>query len=122
MPKVLYRSSRPGLSAIGLGLSVSLCLGALSLPVRAADISAGQAKVKSTCRVCHGLDGLGKMPDVPNLAGEGAIYISKQLKAFRSGERTHQQMSIIAQGLSDADITNLAAYYSAIKVTVEVPE
>jgi cytochrome c553 len=31
-------------------------------------------------------------------------------------------MSIIAQGLSDEDIANVAAYYSAIKVTVELPE
>ena len=114
MRNLLFRSAQ--------GLAVCLCLSISALPGMAADIAAGQAKVKSTCRVCHGLDGLGKMPDVPNLAGEGAIYISKQLKAFRSGERTHQQMSIIAQGLSDEDIANLAAYYSAIKVTVEIPE
>ncbi len=106
----------------GVPLAVCLCLSAIALPAGAADVAAGQAKVKSTCRVCHGIDGLGKMPDVPNLAGEGALYISKQLKAFRSGERTHQQMSIIAQGLSDEDIANLAAYYAAIKVTVEIPE
>jgi cytochrome c553 len=108
--------SRPALSAI------VLCIFAAIPLAQAADIKAGQAKAKVTCRVCHGLDGLGKMPTVPNLAGEGAIYISKQLKAFRSGERTHQQMSIIAQGLSDEDIANVAAYYSAIRVTVELPE
>ncbi len=106
----------------GIPLVICLCLTGRAFPTVAADIAAGQAKVKSTCRVCHGIDGLGKMPDVPNLAGEGAIYISKQLKAFRSGERTHQQMSIIAKGLSDEDIANLAAYYAAIKVTVEIPE
>lgn len=122
MPGVLCKVSRTSRSTLGLPLAISLSLTAFTLPALAADIAAGQAKVKSTCRVCHGLDGLGKMPDVPNLAGEGAIYISKQLKAFRSGERTHQQMSIIAQGLNDEDITNLAAYYAAIKVTVEVPE
>ncbi|WP_282604711.1 cytochrome c [Pelagibius sp. Alg239-R121] len=106
--------------------SICLCSlvagGSLSNTLQAADLEAGRTKVKSTCRVCHGLDGLGKLPDVPNLAGEGTIYLSKQLKAFRSGERTHQQMSIIAKGLSDEDIVNLAAYYAAIKVTVEVPE
>lgn len=122
MPGVLSKAGQSNHFTYGWSLAIGICLTAFALPASAADVSAGQAKVKSTCRVCHGLDGLGKMPDVPNLAGEGAIYISKQLKAFRSGERTHQQMSIIAQGLSDEDITNLAAYYAAIKVTVEVPE
>jgi cytochrome c553 len=31
-------------------------------------------------------------------------------------------MSIVAQGLSDKDILDLAAYYSAIEVSVKVPE
>ncbi len=88
----------------------------------AADAAAGKQKVQTTCAVCHGLDGIAKVPDAPNLAGESAIYIIKQLKAFRSGERQHEQMSIIAQGLSDDDIANLAAWFSSLKVTVEMPE
>ena len=31
-------------------------------------------------------------------------------------------MTIIAQGLSDNDIADLAAWYAAMKITVEVPE
>ena len=74
------------------------------------------------CAVCHGLDGIARVPDAPHLAGESAIYLTTQLEAFRSGERQHQQMSIIAQGSGDEDIANLADWYSSIKITAEMPE
>lgn len=60
--------------------------------------------------------------DVPNLAGESTIYLTKELNAYRSGERDHPQMSIIAKGLSDEQIADLAAWYAALKVTVEMPD
>lgn len=89
--------------------------------VRAADIAAGKAKAKM-CAACHGLDGLSKVADAPNLAGNGELYLGRQLEAFRSGERKHPQMSVVAVGLGDDDIANLAAWYSAIKVSVELPQ
>jgi cytochrome c553 len=73
------------------------------------------------CAVCHGLDGIAKTPDAANLAGESTFYLTRQLQAFRSGERKHDQMSIIAQGLSDGDIADLAAWYSSLKVSVTMP-
>ncbi len=90
-------------------------------PASAADIGAGKKKAMQ-CAVCHGLDGIAVNPDAPNLAGEAAIYIEKQLKAFRSGERKNEQMSIMASSLSDQDIADLAAWFSAIKVTAQPPE
>jgi cytochrome c553 len=45
-----------------------------------------------------------------------------QLRAFRSGSRQDPQMSIVAKTLTDADIDNLAEWYSGIKVTVEMPK
>lgn len=86
----------------------------------AADIGTGKAKAKM-CAACHGLDGLSKVADAPNLAGNGELYLARQLKAFRGGERKHPQMSVIAASLSDEDIAHLAAWYSAIKVSVELP-
>jgi cytochrome c553 len=85
-----------------------------------ADAAAGREKAQQ-CAVCHGLDGVAKTPDAANLAGESTYYLTRQLEAFRSGERQHEQMSIIAQSLSDADITDLADWYSSLKVTVEMP-
>jgi len=88
---------------------------------QAADPAAGRDKAQM-CVTCHGIDGVPKVPDAPMIAGENAIYLTNQLKAFRSGARQHEQMSIIAQSLSDEDIADLAAWYSSINVTVEVPE
>lgn len=87
----------------------------------AADLKAGK-KTAVQCNVCHGKNGIAVNPEAPNLAGESDIYIEKQLHAFRGGERQHRQMSIIAKGLKDDDIRNLAAWYSAMKVTVELPD
>jgi cytochrome c553 len=83
--------------------------------------NAGREKAQQNCAVCHGLNGIGVNPDAPNLAGESPLYLEKQLKAFRSGERKHEQMTIIAEGLKDEDIHDLVAWYSALKVTVELP-
>ena len=84
------------------------------------DPSAGREKAK-VCRTCHGMDGIGRLPHVPNI-GETDFYLTKQLKAFRKGDRRDEQMGIIARNLSDQDIADLAAYYASITFTVTVPE
>jgi cytochrome c553 len=90
-------------------------------PAHAADAAAGRDKAK-VCRTCHGLDGVARLPNAATIAGETEIYLVKQLKAFRDGERKDPQMSIIAEKLGDEDIADLAAWYSSIKITVEMPE
>jgi len=101
---------------------VSLALAAMwSTPTLAADAAAGKEKAQM-CAVCHGLNGIAKVPDAPNLAGESAVYTSKQLKAFKDGQRQHEQMSLIAASLSDEDIADLAGWYASLKVTVEMPQ
>ena len=102
------------------GLAAALLLLASSAAM-AADLAAGKEKAAMRA-TCHGLDGVATAPDAPNIAGDSAFYLAEQLKAFRSGARQHQQMSIIAQGLEDADIADLAAWYAAIEVTATMPE
>jgi cytochrome c553 len=94
---------------------------ALATQALAADAAAGKKKVAVVCAVCHGLNGIAKNPDAPNLAGNNARYIIKQLNAFKSGARQNDQMSLVVKNLSDDDIGNLAAWYSSLKVTVEMP-
>jgi len=77
---------------------------------------------QGTCAVCHGLDGIAKNPDAPHLAGENVEYLMRQLKAFKSGERKHEQMSIIAQSMKDDDMANVSAWYSQIKIKAEMPK
>ena len=56
-----------------------------------------------------------RQPLWPNLAGQHAAYLAKQMKAFRSGERKDPVMAPMAAGLSDADIDDLAAFYAGQK-------
>ncbi|HVJ40480.1 MAG TPA: cytochrome c [Dongiaceae bacterium] len=91
-------------------------------PAFAADVAAGKKKVATVCAACHGLDGIAKNPDAPNLAGDNTGYIIKQLKAFKSGARQQDQMSIIAQELSEDDMANVAAWYSSLKISVTLPQ
>ena len=112
------RSASRAAAALFAGLPLAVAAGS----ALAADPAAGKAKVSGMCAVCHGVDGLAKVPDAPHLAGENAQYIIRQLEAFQSGERQHEQMSIIAQGLSAEDIANVAAWYASLKISVEMPE
>ena len=85
------------------------------------DVANGRAKADAACSLCHVANGIATMPSAPNLAGQQAIYLSEQLKNYRSGKRHHEVMSVIAKPLTDAEIANLSAWYSAIKISVEAP-
>ena len=85
------------------------------------ELMAGKAKAEAACQVCHGLDGRAVVPMAANLSGQQKQYIIAQLEAYRSGQRRHEQMSIIAKMLNDDDIENVAEWYSSIKITIEMP-
>ena len=100
-----------------LGWSAWVTVGAA-----AADAGAGAQKIKALqCISCHGRDGIAKIPEAPNLAGQGKEYLQTALTAYRSGARRNDMMSVIAEKLSDADIADLAAYYAAIEIHVTPP-
>lgn len=94
-----------------------LIAGALALASQASfaagDVAAGRAKA-AQCAACHGIDGMSKQPDAPNLAGQTHEYLVKALNDFRSGARQNEMMSIMAKSLSDADVANLAAYFHSL--------
>jgi cytochrome c553 len=102
--------------------AAALLLVVVVAPAAAADSKAGKALAAAQCQTCHGLDGIARMPIAPHLAGESEIYLQVQLKAFRSGKRVNEMMSVVAEKLSDADIANVAAWYGSIKITAEMPE
>jgi cytochrome c553 len=80
----------------------------------------GAAPAKAAqCFTCHGQDGVSKMPDAPNLAGQNETYLAKALHDFKSGKRENEVMNLMAKPLSDEDINQLAAYYSGIGIEVK---
>lgn len=78
----------------------------------AGDAEAGKSKAV-VCAACHGNNGIGTTPTYPNIAGQHADYIVKQLKAFKSGERKDPVMAPMAVNLSDQDMADVAAYFAA---------
>ncbi len=80
------------------------------------DAKAGQGKI-AMCIGCHGIVGYqASFPEiykVPKISGQGAKYIVSALNAYKKGERKHPTMRGIADSLSDQDMADLAAYYSA---------
>ncbi|QFI40333.1 c-type cytochrome [Moritella marina ATCC 15381] len=81
------------------------------------DIAAGKAKA-AVCAACHGAAGISAIPMYPNLAGQKEMYLVNALKAYKAGQRTGGMAPVMAgqaMALSDADINNVAAYFSSLK-------
>jgi cytochrome c553 len=92
-----------------------------SAPAAAGDVAAGRRKALQ-CQTCHGLDGLSKLPEAPHLAGQPERYLVKSLDEYRKGIRNDEMMTLVVKDLSDQDIADLAAYYSAIEISVKAPQ
>ena len=99
------RPSRP-LPALSLAL-LATCLAG---PAAAHTV---EQQVAAQCATCHGQQGQSTSDEFPQLAGQNAQYLRKQLEDFRSGQRQHVAMSAIAPGLSDAQMGAMASYFEA---------
>lgn len=81
---------------------------------RAADAAAAKQKA-APCAACHGPEGNSINPATPSIAGQPKQFIVTQLFMFREGNRKDPQMSPMAAPLSNADMNELAAYFSTQK-------
>ncbi|MGQ9424855.1 c-type cytochrome [Gilvimarinus sp. F26214L] len=70
------------------------------------------------CSGCHSPTGVGNAPaGYPRLGGQFADYISKQLQAFRLGERTNDEQQVmrqVAEHMSEAEITAVSNYIAGL--------
>ncbi len=97
-----------------LFILAAVALGA-SLPVHAkGNYEAGKAK-STTCAACHGEDGNSAVPSFPKLAGQQRDYLYNALRDYKSGKRNNPLMAGQVEALSDADMHDLALYYSKQK-------
>ncbi|KAG8153609.1 c-type cytochrome [Burkholderia catarinensis] len=71
------------------------------------------ATLSLRCTMCHGEKGMSNA-NSPNLAGQYAIVVYKQLRDFASGARQNAVMSPMVRGLDDQDLRDLAAYYASL--------
>jgi cytochrome c553 len=84
-------------------------------PAAKPDLAKAKQTAEQVCAACHGPDGNGALSVNPNLAGQGAEYITRQLRHFKSGVRVNAIMQGMVTALSDADMAALGAFYAAQK-------
>lgn len=90
------------------------CLASLNA-YAAGDYDAGKVKAY-TCTGCHGIahyKNTYPTYNVPRIGGQNMEYLVLSLKAFKAGERTHNNMNLQAEALSDQDIDDIAVYLAA---------
>jgi cytochrome c553 len=103
-------------------LVIAVLMAGLSSAAPAADGDSAAGRRKALqCQTCHGLDGMSKLPEAPHIAGQPVPYLIKSLNDFRQGVRKNEMMDVVAKELTDQDVADLAAYYSAIEVTAKPP-
>ncbi|VAW75386.1 Cytochrome c4 [hydrothermal vent metagenome] len=96
-----------------LAATLTLATGTVTATA-AGDAAAGKAK-SGGCAGCHGVDGNSTNPEWPNLAGQHAKYITKQLGDFKTGKtRNNGMMAGIVAALNEQDIENLGAYFASL--------
>jgi cytochrome c553 len=96
----------------GVALSVALCV---ALPAHASgNAEAGKAK-STACAACHGADGVSAVPSFPKLAGQNRDYLYHSLKDYKAGKRKNPIMAGQVQNLTEADMQDLAMYFSKQK-------
>jgi cytochrome c553 len=95
-----------------LSMGITAVLG-ISGVQAAGDIQTGKAKA-AACAGCHGSNGEGIAPN-PALAGKSEELLVQALKDYKSGKRDNAGMKGMVSALTDADMTNLAAFYASLK-------
>jgi len=78
------------------------------------DLAAGKAIAEADCSGCHGMDGRGETAEIPNLTAQPVQYLVDAMHAYRDGGRMHAALQDMTSGMSEADITNIAGYYSSL--------
>jgi cytochrome c553 len=99
-----------------LGLMLFVLTASVLAQAPAGNAEAAKSKI-SACIGCHGIPGyktvFPHVYQVPMITGQQPVYIVNALQAYKSGARSHPSMRGIAQGLSEQDMADLAAYYSS---------
>jgi cytochrome c553 len=84
------------------------------LQLKPEDILDGKRLANTTCAGCHGENGISTTDGVPHLAGQRAVYLYVELKAYQMGLRGQTIMSNIVKFLNDDALVKVAAYYATL--------
>jgi len=114
---------------LAFSASVALLWAGAALAQDTAKPDPGKGKQIATqvCAACHAADGNSVAPANPKLAGQFSGYLYKQLTNFKAhgGKKAERQNPIMAgmvANLSNADMQNVAAYFSEQKLRPDVAQ
>jgi cytochrome c553 len=107
--------------ALGAGVAVWCAGQAFAQNDPKPDPAKAQGVATQVCAACHAADGNSVVSANPKIAGQFSDYLHKQLadfkpKAGKKPARESAVMNAMVANLSDADMKNLAAYYSGQKL------
>ena len=104
------------LGVIALSLTLMGCTDKTPTPAKmpAGDAAAGKIIAERDCKACHGLDGKGVAPAIPNLAAQREPYLYNSLKEYKDGKRSHAALKNMTANMSEADLHNVAAYFASL--------
>lgn len=92
-------------------LAITLSAGGVAQAELKGDPAAGREMAQS-CAACHGAEGISAVGMFPNLAGQQASYLAKQIRDIRDGNRVVAQMAGQVDNFSDQDAADVAAYFA----------
>jgi cytochrome c553 len=121
MPMSLFalpHGTQQGIKTVAAKAAAVLLFAAFSNVVHAG-LEEGRVKAQ-VCAACHGVDGNSSILSIPSLAGQPRQFITTALFMFREGRRKHDQMTPFTAKLSNADLNDLAQYFSAQKLAPPV--
>ena len=69
---------------------------------------------QALCAACHGADGNSQIKGIPSLAAQPKLFIENSLILMREGMREVPAMKGMLDGVTDAEVIELAKFYSAL--------
>jgi len=95
-------------------LGAALALACLPAFAESGNAEEGAKKaLEKGCPACHGANGVSVSPVFPNLAGQNQDYLMASLNHYKDGLRKNPIMLPQANGLSEKDIEDIAAYFAS---------
>ena len=95
--------------------AMALCPAVAAQGAGKPDLAKAKQIAEQICAACHGADGNSAVTGNPNLAGQGAEYISRQLQHFKAGVRVNAVMQGMVATLTPDDMVALGIYFSQQK-------
>lgn len=85
------------------------------------DVAEGKRLADASCARCHGANGISAAKGVPHLAGQRAVFLHQEMRAWKSGARGKSMMADAAKFLSDDALIKVAAWYATLDPAAPMP-